>query len=183
MKKYYKTIIGAALLTSQAQAATIILDPIEGEFTSGALTGITLTAFIEIEDNGLFSGTADTSPLTTGDGDFIDFGVEIDDTFLIFFDLFDDLDPLASFEDGALVGLDYFGTNLDGEQLNIFYDAFAEDENSGISVSFDDGFGNISLGTLDLPVNAGVIPEPSTYALFAGLATLGFVAYRRKRTA
>jgi hypothetical protein len=178
MKKLIST--AALVIVAQGAHALEFAQNFTGSFTDGLLAGYTVDAFIEIEDNGLLSGTADTSIITTGDGDLLDLGFDIFDTgdnFFSFFDLFDDLEPLASFESGTFVGLDYFGTNFDGDQLNVFYDAFAEDASSGITVVFEDFNGNISNGTLNLPTN---VPEPSTYAAIFGLVALAFAACRRR---
>lgn len=178
MKKLIST--AALVIVAQGAHALPIIQNFTGSFTDGDLSGFSIEAFIEIEDNGLLSGTADTNPLTLDDGELVDLGFDILDTGdnpFTFFDLFDDLEPLASFDDGTFVGLDYFGENFDGDQLNIFYDAFAEDAASGISVVFEDFNGNLSNGTLNLPTN---VPEPSTYAAIFGLAALGFAAFRRR---
>ena len=97
---------------------------------------------------------------------------------LIFFDLFDDLDPLANFDNGQFTGLDYQGTNLDGDLLDVFYDAFALDAASGILVTYESFGGDVSTGTLDLPTN---VPEPSSFALLLGVAATSSVLLRRRR--
>lgn len=177
-----KTIAIAALAaTAQSAFAFTFFTPFTGMFTEGDLTGYTIDAFIEIEDNGLFSGTADTNPMTLGDGDLFDLGFTINDEmgdFFTFFDLFDDLEPLATFEDQSFTGLDYFATNFDTQQLNVIYDAYAADAASGILVTFTDASGNISTGTLDLPT---AVPEPSAFAALAGVLALGCAAARRRR--
>lgn len=174
MKKLI-TFAALALLTHSSYAI-LITQNFTGSFTTGSLSGQTINAFIEIDDMGLISGTADTNPLTIGDGSFDDLGFTFSGG--IFFDLFDDLEPLATFSNQTFVGLDYFGTNLDGEQLDVFYDAFAEDAASGINLIFDDGSGNLSTGTLNLPT---AVPEPSTYGLIFGMLALGFSIMRRRK--
>ncbi|NBB80011.1 MAG: PEP-CTERM sorting domain-containing protein [Verrucomicrobia bacterium] len=175
-----KYILLAGLITAGSLQASLISVNFTGEFTSGSLLGTSITGFIDIEDNGLFSGTADTDPLTNPDGDLVDLGFEFEPTpgDLIFFDLFDDLDPLANFSDGEFTGLDYFGTNLDGDILNVFYDAFAPDAATGILVNYESFSGDVSTGTLDLPTN---VPEPGTYGLLLGLAVGTGVLLRRRR--
>jgi hypothetical protein len=171
-------ILATLASTALASANLISIDPLEGGFTDGPLASFTITGFIEVDDRGLISGTADTNPLTLGDGDFLDFMIEIETGAGIFFDLFDDLDPLATFDNGQIVGIDYVGENLDGDRLNVFYDAFATDELSGILVQYESFAGDISTGTLALPVG---VPEPSTYAALLGALALGVVAWRRRR--
>lgn len=167
------------MLAGSLQASLISLN-FTGEFTSGSLSGTTIDAFIEIEDNGLLSGTADTDPLTGPDGSLDDLSFEFEPTpgNTIFFDLFDDLDPLANFSNGQFTGLDFVGNNIDGDLLNVFFDAFAEDAASGIFVEFESFSGDVSTGTLDLPTN---VPEPSSYALLIGIAATGCVMLRRRR--
>jgi hypothetical protein len=178
MKKLVFT--AALVIAAQGAHAFLINQDFSGVFTDGDLSGYSIEAYIEIEDNSLLSGTADTDPSTLGDGDLFDFGFEIYDlggNYFTDFVLFDDVAPLASFENETFVGLDFFGTNYNGEQLNVFYDAFALDAASGISVVFEDFSGNISNATLNLPTN---VPEPSSYAALFGIAALVIAVARRR---
>jgi len=179
MKKIKTILFSSCLLTGSLQASLISLN-FTGEFTSGSLTGTAINAFIEIEDNGLTSGTADTNPLSNPDGGLLDLSFEFEPTpgDFVFFDLFDDLEPLANFDNGQFTGLDYVGTNFDGDLLDVFYDAFAADAASGIFVQFETFGGDVSTGTLDLPT---AVPEPGSYALLVSIATAGCVLLRRCR--
>lgn len=177
--KFIALFAATCALSATASAAIISIDPLTGVFTDGPLASTPISGFLEIEDNGLASGTADTNPLTTGDGTFVDFGLEFTffDDELVHFQLFDDLDPLATFAGGQLTGLDYFGQHFQGYFLDVTYDGFQPDVASALQVSFEDASGNISTGTLNLPVN---IPEPSTYAAMIGLVC-AIMAWRRRR--
>jgi len=179
MKKIKTILLSSCLLTGGLHAGLIQL-AFTGEFTTGPLTGTPIDAFIQIEDNGLVSGTADTNPLTNPDGDLLDLFFEFEPTpgDFVFFDLFDDLEPLATFDNGQFTGLDYVGTNFDGDLLDVFYDAFAADAASGIFLQFESFSGDVSTGTLDLPTG---VPEPRSYALLAGIVTVGCVLLRRRR--
>jgi len=170
-------LVYASVFTVQIVSANLIaIDPFAGAFNEGPLAGVQIEGFIEVDTNGLLSGTADTLPTTLGDGDLVDFGVQFETAEIVFFDLFDDLDPLATFDMDQVVGIDYFGTNFDGDNLNIFYDGFAEDALTGITVQYESFNGEISTGTLDLPT---AVPEPATMALFLGFIGLGFAYLRR----
>ncbi|MEO0796935.1 MAG: PEP-CTERM sorting domain-containing protein [Verrucomicrobiota bacterium] len=174
-------LVTAAFASMQTLSAGLLqLDNITGMFTDGPLTGTSIEGFIEVEDNGLITGTADTTPLTMGDGVIVDLGFEFSTPDLVFFDLFDDLDPFITFSNGQITGIDYFGSNLDGEFLDVTYDAFQPDLASGIAIQFEDALGNVSTGVLDLPVN---VPEPSTYALIAGVSALVVLRMRRRAKA
>ena len=173
-------LASAALVAPLASAGIITLDPIAGSFTTGPLAGIDISGFIVVNDNGATTGTADTNPLTTGDGSIDDMGWQFNAGGLVFFDLFDDLDPFITFDMGMITGIDYFGSNLNGEFLDITYDAYQPDLSKAIAVQFEDSNGNISTGTLALPVN---VPEPTTYALIAGFGVLTLAYVRRRRQA
>ncbi|WP_309399346.1 PEP-CTERM sorting domain-containing protein [Cerasicoccus maritimus] len=171
-------LAAAALAAPLASAGLLQLDPITGSFDTGPLAGTGITGFIVVEDNGLTSGTADTNPLTINDGTIEDLGFQFTTTELVYFDLYDDLDPFITYDMGMITGIDYFGSSFDGSFLDITYDAYQPDLASGIAIQFEDSLGNISTGTLSLPVN---VPEPSTYALMVGLATLTLAYVRRRK--
>ena len=180
----YKLLIPVAVLFAQSAFGQMFSLNFTGEFIDGVLNNHTIEGFIEIDTDGQSSGTADIE-ITTSGPELFDFSIEIldpSDGFVTSFDLFDDLSPLADFDtiapatEPSVVGMDYFGTNFLGEQLNLFYDAFASDAASGISVVFDDGVGGISNGTLDL---ATAVPEPNAFGLLLGLGALVGVLTRR----
>ncbi|WP_309383361.1 PEP-CTERM sorting domain-containing protein [Cerasicoccus frondis] len=171
-------LASAALVAPMATAGLIQLDSITGSFNSGPLSGTEISGFIVVEDNGMTAGTADTNPLTINDGVIDDLGFQFTAGELVYFDLFDDLDPFITFDMGMITGIDYFGSNFNGEFLDITYDAYQPDIFSGIAIQFEDSEGNISTGTLSLPVN---VPEPTTYALVLGLAMLTFARLRKRK--
>jgi len=177
MKKYI-TILLACVAANSASAVLVDLDPIEGTFTEGPLSGLAIEGSIEIETNGFESGIADTE-LPALEGEIINFNFTVDPFGTpIFFELFDDSGfPTVTFSNNEIVGFDYAGVNGDGDSLNLFYDAFASDADTGIYVEFVSFEGDASYGTLNLPTN---VPEPSTYALLFGSAALALAFVRRR---
>ena len=181
-----KIILLIALLGSVSMlSAQSFIQVFSGSFTDGALNGYTIAGEFEIETDGQASGTAEYLPVSGPE--ILGFTFEIFDlTDSLYTDFIEADDPfaLATFEtiapsiDPQVTTFDFVGTNFSSETLDFFYDAFAATPATAFSVSFDDGFGNISNATLNLPTN---VPEPSAYALIAGVVVMGLVAGRRRR--
>jgi len=69
---------------------------------------------------------------------------------------------------------------------DLAYDSFTGSFNgnvTGFLLSTAPGTATITISLDSLSAAPAVIPEPSTYASLAGIAVLGFVAYRRRRVA
>jgi hypothetical protein len=175
----------SGLLTAAASVASadlITLTTIVGQMTSGPLSGQSIEAFIEIEDNGFVSGLA-TTAITPLEGEIVALEFNLGTSGLFFFNEFDDPFAFVTFDNATtsstpIVGIDYAGTNLNGDSLNIVYDAFAATPAQAYSVEFVSFSGDTSTGTFDsavLPVN---VPEPATVGLLFALGSL--VGWRRR---
>ena len=185
------TLIVAALLSgAQILSAQSFIEAFSGVFEDGALDGFQIEGFIEIDTDSQVAGTADLS----GVGpqiEFFEFLIlnpnlaapnNVFSEFLEFDSINDDalatFDTIAPATQAQVTTFDFLGTNIEGETLDFFYDAFADSPATAFAVSFNDGFGNISNATLDLPT---AVPEPSAFALLLGAVALGLGATRRRR--
>ncbi len=171
------SVCALVAVTSFASAAVIELNPLEGSFTTGDLTGFTISGAVSIETNGFGQGLADTSGFSEGDLLIFTFNIlDLSNAVVASFVLANDPLAAASFFGSEIVGFDYLGVDDFDNELNAFYDAFAPIESAGIFVTFTDSLNNVSTGTLNLPVN---VSEPSA---LGGIAALGavLVALRRR---
>lgn len=103
---------------------------------------------------------------------------------------------------GSAINIELFDTNGDSAVYKGFWSSFTLNTASTADLAYDSFTGafngdvtgfilstapgtatiTISLDSLSA-VSAVAVPEPSTYASLAGVAALGFVAYRRRRVA
>lgn len=90
----------------------------------------------------------------------------------------------ASHASASQINLDYRVANATTDETIMSYSG---SDSSTLITSFDSlmvfSTYNNQLTVTDMNVSVSSIPEPSTYAAFAGLAALGLVAYRRRRAA
>ena len=158
----------------------MLTDAFSGSFTSGDLSSEFIFGSYEIETFGLSSGDAVEIDFLNTEGLFNSFSISFFDGMDLYeFDLDSDPSAEASFANGQVVGFDYFGTDDLGNTLAFTYDAYQSSAATAISLVFTDAFTtNQSVGTLDLAV--GVVPEPSSFAMGAGVLALGFTACRRR---
>lgn len=95
------------------------------------------------------------------------------------------IQTLSAAEDGTITGN---APDNDNDPQLIHSIAFSTDSeirslriNTPARASFTD-IGHFGIAEVTGTATAEVVPEPSTYALITGLATLAFIAFRRKRS-
>ena len=139
--------------------------------------------------NVLILGITASSDIGTGGGGFSDFY---------------SLNYSGDFGEGDDLGfywfpeIDIIGSTISPSTDYGFYSSSVLDADAGADVSFTDNLpdsGSYSLATFDSSIDGSspdpsffqaqftsAVPEPSTYALFAGVLTLGYIVVRRRRS-
>jgi len=178
---------------STGRVAILVASTTDNVFTSPFQTELTVGSYLGGSSDDLIIGRYFTSDLDEGEDDL--FGVDLSGTSFSYSGSFNEGDKLALY---WFPTIEDFNSSIGGSIQYGLYRSDVVDVDAGSQISFiapddDDSyilatyteeFGGIaSVNDLSANFITSSIPEPSTYAAFAGLATLGLAVWRKRSRA